>query len=264
MCRVGFSLSHGSAPWSAPTHYWVKSSGLICPIWPVEAGRWSLTSVGVDYPAMDSEDPLKEYDDPSADARAGILSRDGGHFEAVFSIGAEAFAAAASDLLVRNLPDLRFRVLIDATPWEKANAELSTELPVFSRCEWMGKGLASNSIRQGNEHAEVAIEVSRRHEAARRAENQQTLDLASLLTGCTRLGGLKRCIDFNELVGTGYLAVIHADGNGVGGAARTAKRRRLPSSTEIGFFFAVHYGLLLRRRAREPDSPTPTSHAGRR
>ena len=73
------------------------------------AVRWSLASVSVNYPPMDSEDPLKEYDDPSADARAGILSRDGGHFEAVFSIGAEAFAAEASDLLVRKLPDLRFR-----------------------------------------------------------------------------------------------------------------------------------------------------------
>ena len=48
-----------------------------------QAVRWSLASVSVDYPAMDSEDPLKEYDDPSADARAGILSRDGGHFEAI-------------------------------------------------------------------------------------------------------------------------------------------------------------------------------------
>lgn len=205
-----------------------------------QAVRWSLASVSLDYPAMDSEDPLKEYDDPSADARAGILSRDGGHFEAVFSIGAEAFAAAASDLLVRKLPDLRFRVLIDGTTWEKANAELSTELPVFSRCEWMGKGLASDSIRQGNEHAEVAIEVSRRHEAAGRAENGQASDLASSLTRYTRLGKLRRLSDFNQLAGNGYLAVVHADGNGVGGAAGSDETSR------AAFF---HRNRVLLRRA---------------
>jgi hypothetical protein len=183
------------------------------------AGAWSLTSASGDYPLMDVNDPLKDHDNPAADASDGILSRDGGHFEALFATGARAFAEEASTHLVRRLPGLKFRISIDGITCDKANAEVSAELPVFSRCEWMGKGLASHRIRQGDEHHEVAIEVSRRHNAARLAENHQASDLASLLTESTPLGKLRRLLDFNELAGDGYLAVIHADGNGVGRAA---------------------------------------------
>ena len=62
---------------------------------------WSLAPCTSEYPGADTNDPLAEHDDPATDARDGILSRDGGHFEAQFVRGAEAFAEAASRRLRR-------------------------------------------------------------------------------------------------------------------------------------------------------------------
>ncbi len=110
---------------------------------------WSLTSSPnhANYPSADPNDPLKNHDDPAADAKAGILSRDGGHFEAQFSKGASEFAAAAANLLRRCLPGLRFRISIDGTEMAKNQVHLSTELPVLAPCEWTGRGLASAIVK---------------------------------------------------------------------------------------------------------------------
>ncbi len=182
-------------------------------------GRWQLAPVADVYPSAASHDPLSDHDDPAGDARSGILARDGGHFDAVFDSGAEEFAKAAIALVRRELPGLGFRISIDDKTIELTGAVVSTELPVFAPCEWMGRGLASAPIRQGSERAAVSLEVSRRHEAARRAENGQAKDLASLLVGQTRLGAVKRARTFEELAGDSYLALVYADGNGVGKAA---------------------------------------------
>ncbi len=205
-----------------------------------EGVRWSLMSVRIEYPIAHLDDPLADHDDPIADAKQGILSRDGGHFEAAFSAGADAFADAAAALLHMELPGLRFRISVDGSERADARAELCTELPVFARCEWTGRGLASRTVRQGNEHAEVALEVFRRHEAARRAENGNASDLASLLIGCTKLSELQRPTTFEDIAGDGYLAVVHADGNAVGSAAGS-------NEAERGAFF--HRNRMLLRRA---------------
>jgi hypothetical protein len=64
-----------------------------------ESGRgWALAPSREAYPTADPADPLKNHDDPAADAKDGILSRDGGHFEAQFESGAEAFADVAGKL----------------------------------------------------------------------------------------------------------------------------------------------------------------------
>src|SRR5882757_5987072 len=48
-----------------------------------ETGRgWILAPSNEAYPCADGNDPLRDHDDPAADAKAGIFSRDGGHFEA--------------------------------------------------------------------------------------------------------------------------------------------------------------------------------------
>ncbi len=184
-----------------------------------QSGKWSLVSAAGGYPNADPEDPLKSHDDPAADARQGILARDGGHFEAVFSTGADAFADAAADLLRRELPGLRFRISIDRSEQNKRQVSLSTQLPVLAPCEWTGRGVASVKIHQGTEQALVSLDVSRRHEAARRAEQGQASDLASLLAATTKLRDLPRPNTFQGLAGMGYLALILADGNGVGSAA---------------------------------------------
>ncbi|MGH8055953.1 MAG: Cas10/Cmr2 second palm domain-containing protein, partial [Candidatus Entotheonellia bacterium] len=184
-----------------------------------EPGRWCLVPLSGNFPNARPDDPLRDHDDPAHDAQQGILSRDGGHFEAEFSSGAEAFADAAAALLYQRLPGLRFRIRVGDDAREQGFALHSTELPVFAPCQWTGHGLASVTVRQGTERANVSLDVLRRHEAARRAEAGNAADLASLLAVCTKLGTLPRPKTFEELEGDGYLAVVHADGNGVGAAA---------------------------------------------
>lgn len=205
-----------------------------------ETGRWDLAPSADRYPEAANDDPLKEHDDPAKDARDGILSRDGGHFEAQFTSGAEAFADAAARLLRSQLPDLRFRVSIDGTPVIRSQVHLSTELPVLAPCEWTGRGLASAEVKQGNDASTVALGVAQRHETAKDAEDGKAADLVSLLIAKTRLNKLKRPQDLEELVGSGYLALIHADGNGVGSSAGT---------TDIARATSFHRNRVLLRRA---------------
>ncbi len=194
-----------------------------------QTGRgWSLTSSPnhENYPSADPNDPLKNHDDPAADAKEGILARDGGHFEAQFSNGASEFAAAAANLLRSCLPGLRFRISIDGTETVKSQVHLPTELPVLAPCEWTGHGLASAIVEQGSEQPVVSPDVAQRHEAATQTEDGKAADLASLLSARTKLQKLVRPQELKELVGNGYLALIHADGNGVGsGAGKTEAER---------------------------------------
>ncbi len=185
-----------------------------------ETGRgWALEPSSETYPAADPNDPLKDHDDPAADARDGILARDGGHFEAQFANGAEAFAGAAEQLLRTSVPGVRFRISIDDAPRTKSQVHLSTELPVLAPCEWTGRGLASAIVEQGDDRPAVALDVAARHQAARRTENGTAVDLASLLSATTNLKALRRAQELKDLVDSGYLALIHADGNGVGSGA---------------------------------------------
>lgn len=186
-----------------------------------QGNGWKLAPIqsNLHYPTADSHDPLNGYDDPQKDARDGILSRDGGHFEAQFGSGAQAFAEEARKLIQERLPGLRFRITIDDVELPKSQAYLSTELPVLAPCEWMGRGLASVVIQQGNERPAVSLDVERRYEAAKRSEQGQAQDLASLLIAQTNLKNLKRPENLEDMVGKGYLALIQADGNGVGSAA---------------------------------------------
>jgi len=184
-------------------------------------GRWLLAPIAshTSYPAADPDDPLKDHDDPAADARVGVLSRDGGHFEAQFASGAQAFAEEARKLIQERLPGLRFRVTVDGKELKKSRVHLSTELPVLAPCEWTGRGLASAIIEQGDERPAVSLDVESRHQAAKKSEEGRARDLASLLISMTNLKGLQRPQDLDELVGKRYLALIQADGNGVGSAA---------------------------------------------
>ncbi|MFT4099648.1 MAG: hypothetical protein QM674_01165 [Burkholderiaceae bacterium] len=208
-----------------------------------EIGRgWALAPSSETYPAADPNDPLQDHDDPAADAKAGILSRDGGHFEAQFASGAERFADAAGQLLQASLPGLRFRVSIDGEPRTKSQVQLSTELPVLAPCEWTGCGLASAIVEQGDERPAISLDVKQRHDAAKDAEDWKTEDIASLLSAKTKLKTLPRAQELKELVGNGYLALIHADGNGVGSGAGT-------TDSERATFF--HRSRVLLRRAVE-------------
>lgn len=204
------------------------------------ARPWTLVPSIETYPTADERDPLRVHDDPAADAKDGIIARDGGHFEAQFSGGADAFADAAAQLLRTSLPGLRYRVSLDGTPLTKSHVHVTTELPVLAPCEWTGRGLASAIIAQGEDRPAVSLDVACRHEAAKRSGDGSAVDLASLLVATTKLRSLARAQELKELVGAGYLALIHADGNGVGGAAGKG------DNTRARFF---HRNRVLLRRA---------------
>lgn len=212
-----------------------------------EAGRgWELLESNEAYPAADANDPLEDDDVPVADARKGILSRDGGHFEAQFSRGAEAFADEAGRLLRSKLPGLRFRISIDGVPRTRSQVHLSTELPVLAPCEWTGRGLASAIVTRGNpndrdyEERDVSLDVLARETAGERAAKGNACDIASLLIATTKLQELERAQELKDLVGNGYLALIHADGNSVG-------KSKPGNAVEDARFF--HQNRVLLRRA---------------
>jgi hypothetical protein len=208
-----------------------------------EPGRgWVLAPSDETYPGADENDPLKDHDDPAADAKDGIFARDGGHFEAQFDSGAEQFINEAGQLLRTTVPGLRFRISIDKVQCAKSRAHLSIELPVLAPCEWTGRGLASASVQQGTDRPAVSLDVQKRHEAAKRTEERTAVDVASLLSNQTKLKSLKRAQNLEALAGNGYLALIHADGNGVG--------RGAPKSDSESAAFFHRNRVLLRRAVR--------------
>lgn len=217
-----------------------------------ETGRgWKLAPSSEEYPSADDYDPLKDHDDPDADAKDGILARDGGHFEAQFASGAEAFAEEAETRLRAKLPGLRFSISIDGKPHAKSQVHLSTELPVLAPCQWTGRGLASDVVTRGNpndrdcEKHSVSLDAKARDNAGERAAKGEACDIASLLSATTRLKPLGPVQELKELVGNGYLALIHADGNGVGSGS--GKDR--PHNERAKFFYENR--LLLRRAVKD-------------
>lgn len=223
-----------------------------------EAGHgWALGPSNETYPAADSKDPLRDHDDPAADAKAGILSRDGGHFEAQFENGADAFADAAAQLLHSELAGLRFRVSIDGEPRVTSQVQLSNELPVLAPCEWTGRGLASTVVKQGDEHVAVSLDVAQRHEAAKRTQGWEAVDVATLLSAATKLKGLERPKELQDLVGGRYLALIHADGNSVGSGAPKADTDK--GQADRAAFFHRNRVLLRRALQKAIDAHAPDS-----
>lgn len=218
-----------------------------------DTGRgWALAPSSERYPVACPNDPLREHDDPAADAKDGILARDGGHFEAQFASGAEAFANAAGKLLRSRLPGLRFSISIDDKPYMRSQVLLPTELPVLAPCEWTGRGLASEPITQGKDEHQVSVDVKKRHDASKDAEVWKTKDIASLLSATTKLRRLERAQELKELVGDGYLALIHADGNGVG--SRLGKDK---SGSERAEFYYRNRVLLRRAVKKAIDAHCP-------
>jgi hypothetical protein len=217
-------------------------------------GRWEVKRPGKDkkFPKRDKDDLPHDHDDPRDDAERGITSRHGGHFEVQLVRGEEALAAAAAELLRRELPGLRFQIEIDGeAPPARSATLISAELPVLAPCAWSGEGLASAVAKQGSDREPASLEACRRQEAARRAERGAPLSLASALM--SEVPG--RLADtFDELVGDRYMAVIHADGNGVGAGLK----RDAGALLQAGFH---HRNRVLLKRAlrdammkcRDPD-----------
>lgn len=179
-------------------------------------------------------------DNPAQQLRRGILSRDGGHFVALFPgwASAQAFADAVPERVRSVTPGLRARVSAprelgagDDEPTKGPTPSTSislVDLPIFALCQDRGTGPASHAIREPwSEDRErlissraFALRLAGRgllKNADRKSAFQQIpRDVVGLLTEELALGDRKPPADLNDLASGGYLAVIHADGNGVG------------------------------------------------
>ena len=187
---------------------------------------------GASAPAADTTDPLQpndqfDRDDPQALYGKGILTRDGGHFTALFAddAGAENFKSAAEALLSKNLPGVLFD--IDARPLGSGNLEEVgrkaealeahlLELPVLQICQETGQEVASEQSDKGLWTARSVWHRTVASEKFRKGKTRDIIGLMQHQLGLTQASGWQAPEDLENLCAGQYLALIHADGNGVG------------------------------------------------
>ena len=181
-------------------------------------------------PSADAFDPLQsaeqlERDDPAWLLGQGILARDGGHFSAVFAskAGAMEFCTEAENLLAEALPGVLFEIEMSAIdgqsleePKALAKEAFILELPVLQICQETGREVASKKCDKGSW---AASSVQHRMDAGDRFHAGKTRDIIGLMRrplGLDQEAGWQAPRELEELCDGQYLALIHADGNGVG------------------------------------------------
>ena len=182
-----------------------------------------------ELPCADPDDPLAlggdpiDRDDPQTLFRDfGILAREGGHFRVMFPTQAQAddFRHKSTEHIADVLPGLIARVAIrelerdevEATNHAPATAIL--DLPVFQVCQETGNGPAATT---SSKHKMIGTGAAARQSQGKRFAAGKTADIIGLLQ-------LSGCIpqpeqppeDIETLCNKDYLALIHADGNGIG------------------------------------------------
>lgn len=193
----------------------------------------------IDLPEADSKDPLTQAaepldrDDPLALFRNyGVLAREGGHFSALFSdrTKAEAFASKSAEVIAQSLPGILARIDIgelgngDREPVAPKPAAAILDLPVFQVCQETGIGPAAiTSLKNGKM---IGLGASIRETVGNDFSNNKTFDIIGLMR---RSGKIPRPDnipeDLNALTGGDYLALVHADGNGIGKRYKTLCER---------------------------------------
>jgi hypothetical protein len=219
-----------------------------------------------EFPVALEGDPVGD-DDPQQLAKRGILARDGGHFMALFTSTAEAecFVQAADSALGVALPGVSWSIRQEAYPTERqavlppksppAGGLQIADLPYFQVCEESGRGPAIKQDRGDGDEAD-----SRFYSAAVKARRDArgmdgAHDIVSLLRPALATDNTIAPTDFHAMCGGDYMAVIHADGNGVGrcaheldrptteGGDALAARLRVDAGVEALFH---HYRVLVR------------------
>ncbi|RJP34719.1 MAG: hypothetical protein C4527_01655 [Candidatus Omnitrophota bacterium] len=218
-----------------------------------------MNDFAVQPPDVDPADPLQvapkdEQDNPKRLYERGILSRDGGHFQAVFESDKDAlnFEREVRKKIWQELPRLRFEVINENIEIENEkirrrlreekddtcnqpncrDAEIIqiVDLPQFQVCEESGNGPAIGrfpySPEPENQRLWISQSVYERKEKARqffrdKVPNKEstvepTKDIIGLLQKELPLFQKMAPQDFHELCEDDYMAVIHADGNEVG------------------------------------------------
>lgn len=181
-------------------------------------------------------------DNPKTQWEKGILARDGGHFRAHFKDegNADNFAREALTWLRQHLPGLRCEieslpfddwiknksVQTQGEPWKpfKPLASISMfSLPMLQHCEEAGNGPASHiqqyrSESSAPESRMIGWPAKQRKESWQKFKKGQTHDLAAIMARHLKLPTAAET--FEQLCDNDYMALIHADGNGLGKAMK--------------------------------------------
>lgn len=229
------------------------------------------------WPIRGDEDPLVQgiwQDDVARVAKdTGVLSRDGGHFAAVFPAeeAAKSFLARAMELTGDRLPGVRVqarlkRISRGEAGWMAAEVgdgvggsrrETVLDLPQAEVCEYSGNEPASEEIQVGAEKVCISRSVYQKYEAGRRFDAGKTNDVLGILRpsllsvlGFSTQDASDRPFpaEFAEISVQGYLAVVYVDGNSVG-SRFDAYRRSFPEdffarwAKGEQFFHALRVGM---------------------
>jgi hypothetical protein len=205
---------------------------------------------------VQSDDPLiwenVWQDDVDAVARqTGVLTRDAGHFEAVFpdKDKAQEFMRQARELVAEYLPGVLLEVRLEKLthhgdifhcepaklPGTVLGGIAILDFPQVEVCQYSGQEPASERVKEpGADGKEVSVgrsvEDRRRH--GRDFDQGKTRDILGMLRPVLlREVGLQGNDDvfpteFSQLAINGYLAVIHVDGNSVGSRFRAYQARQ--------------------------------------
>jgi len=178
-----------------------------------------------DAPGIAEDDPIKEHDNPKALYKKGVISRDGGHFTAIFKNreSSEVFIKAANKMVADKLPGIQLEAKVrnenssDEVAFFVSNqwGKSPTRLPQFQICEDTGNRIAN----QPKDDQFVSKRVIDLEDAGDRFKQKKTKDIIGLLKDkLPSLDSDPRIPDnLDELAGSnGYIAVIHADGNNIG------------------------------------------------
>lgn len=188
----------------------------------------SLSSVADPLAAV--QQATEHRDDPRALFAKGILARDGGRFIAVFSdfSGASAFRCVAEELLAHRLPGVLFDIEImdfDLDGTHSLGPQVSRpmeyqvlDLPVLQVCQETGREPAAEETFDDSGRPHYRAEsVAYREEWGDKFYRGRTKDVIGLLRSA--LYPEDRGSDpgdLSDLASNGYIALIHADGNGIG------------------------------------------------
>jgi len=217
----------------------------------------------VTTPAAELDEPWASWsaDDPKGGYKKGILTRDGGHFQALFSretgdTDARKFVDEARRIVEKYLPGVMVSVQVDC--WDSGSGSTSTvngvgswktvqregagslqqlfETPGADICQCSGQGPGSQLIDDVRPKVWVSPLVKGQWDAGTRFRNGGTFDIVGLLQKVKKSDGTHvlpcrgqgwaDAEDLTELAGGKgrYLALVHVDGNGVG--KRTPQTQR--------------------------------------
>lgn len=185
------------------------------------------------YNNLRIKDPLGtgDYtDNPIEDWKKGIIAKDGGHFIAVFPTldKAKDFKEEARNRLRTDLPGLRFDITISTFPEGKAIEDGTTtddirevfpeHLSIFEPCAVAPNAIASDIDRTPDGKVFISRKANEFRDAGERFKDGKTKELINILNNAEKLGEKEWTFaeDFNKLADNDQLAIIHADGNGIG------------------------------------------------